>query len=219
MGDDFGVGEAAHFAANRLKCLIEAGIANCALVRVLDLGCERRAVVRGVAGPDQCLDDRLVPERFDVGFIEAEVGKADDLALVHGNAAEYLGEIFAKPDPREQLLGLAESALLVHPAGVGRHFFDRLHVGGEPGEAVNGMLLGLDLRGVEPACYAHSLAHCGDGAIQEPLGGKLGLAGKVVERHGEFSMFGAVALHNALPLRLLQRVFLASSTGNRPRFG
>ena len=81
------------------------------VVRVLDSGCERRAVVRGVAGPDQRLDDRPLPERAMIGFVEAEIGEADDFALVHRNAAENLRQIFAKPDPRQQLLGLAEPAL------------------------------------------------------------------------------------------------------------
>ena len=89
---------------------------------------------------------------------EAEVGEADDFALVHRDAAEDLGEIFAEADPGEQLLGRAEAALLVHAPGVGGHFLDRLDVGREPGEAVDGVLLGLDLGGAELAVRADPLA-------------------------------------------------------------
>ncbi len=179
-------------------------------MRVFDPARKGRAVVWSVAGTDQRLDHRLVPERLDAALFEAEVGKTDDLALVHRNAAEYLGEIFAKPDSREQLLGFAKATLLAHAPGISRHFLDRFHVCGEPGEAMGGVLFRLDLGDVELAVDAHSFADGGYSAFQQPFGGMLGLSGEVVERHREVSMFGAVALHNALPLRLLQCVFLAS---------
>ena len=77
--------------------------------------------------------------------------EADDFALVHRDAAEDLGEIFAEADAGQQLLGRAEAALLVHPAGVGGQFLDRFDIGREPGEAMGGVLLGLDLGGAELA--------------------------------------------------------------------
>ena len=36
VGDDLGVGEAAHLAADRLESLVEAGIADCPLRRLRD---------------------------------------------------------------------------------------------------------------------------------------------------------------------------------------
>ena len=89
---------------------------------------------------------------------EAEIGEADDLALVHGDAAEDLGEIFAEPDLRQQRLGLAVAPLGLHAAGVAGHFADRLDIGREPGEPVRGMLLALELFRAEGVAVAHARA-------------------------------------------------------------
>ena len=89
---------------------------------------------------------------------EAEIGQAHDFALVHRNAAEHLREIFAQAYARQQLLGLAEAALLMHALGVGRHLLDRLDIGRKPREAVGRVLLGLDLGGAELAVRAHPFA-------------------------------------------------------------
>ena len=128
-------------------------------------------------------------EGLDIGFRQAEVGQADDLALVHRDAAENLGEIFAESDADQQFLGWAEAALFVHAAEIGRHFLDRLDVGRKPGEAVDGVLLGFDLGGAELAVGADPLAHGGHRAFQQALGGELGLTGEVVERQWTFSLW------------------------------
>ena len=186
---------------------------------MLDQIGERGAVVGRVAGPDQRLDHRLVAERLDVGFAQAEVGEADDLALVHRDAAEDLGEIFAKADAGHQLLGRAEAALLVHAARVGGHLLDRLDVGGEPGESVGGVLLRLDLGGAELAVRADPLAHGGHGAFEQALGGELGLAGEIVERHGAFLLdsgwIAAAAQACVRGIAVAMRLFGRRSKENR----
>ena len=82
---------------------------------------EGGAVFAGSASGDQTLDD-LVAKRRDVLRPEAEVGQAQHFALIHRDAAEHLGEIFAKPDTRKELLGLAESSLLAHALRIWRYF-------------------------------------------------------------------------------------------------
>ena len=227
MRDDLGVGEAPHLAADRLEGLVEAGIADRAFGRVLDEIGKRGAVVGRVAGLDQRLDHRLVAERLDVGLAQAEVVETDDLALVHRDAAKDLGEVFAKANARHQLLGPAETALLVHAAGVGGQLLDRLDVSGEPGQSVRGVLLRLDLGGAELAMRADPFAHGGHGAFEQALGGELGLAGEIVERHGALLLIHAgwiaAAAQHASAATLLQCVFWSSrenGTGGRvPAFG
>ena len=84
---------------------------------------------------------------------------------------------------------------------------------------MGGVLFGLDLGGVEASVRAHFFAHGRHRAFQQPLGGVMGLAGEIVERHRRFSSFGAVAPHNAAGPPLLQCVFLASRSGISPPMG
>ena len=56
------------------------------------------------------------------------------------------------------------------------------------------MLFRFDLAGAQLAVFAHPIAHGVDRAIQEALGGKVGVAGKVVERQQAWLLqIGAVA--------------------------
>ena len=50
VGNDLGVGESAHFSADRLKSLVEAGVADRAFVCVLDQVHQRDPIIRRVAG-------------------------------------------------------------------------------------------------------------------------------------------------------------------------
>ena len=220
VGDDLGVGEAAHLAADRLEGLVKARIADRAFARLPDQGGEGGAVFRSVAPGDQGLDD-FVAKRLDLVRAEAEVGQAHDFALVHRNAAEHLREIFAQPDPRQQLLGLAEAALLAHAPSIGGHFLDRFDIGRKPCEAMGRVLLGLDLRGAELAVVAHPVAHGGQRAIHEALGGEVGLAGEVVERHGASFLQLAPLLRRSMRRRApsLQSVFFSPPHENRPCAG
>ena len=159
-GHDLGVGEAAHLAADRLEGLVKAGVADRAFPRFPDQSGEGGAVFPRIAGGDQGLDG-LVAKRRDLSRPEAEVGEAHDFALIHRDGAEDLGEIFAKPNARQQLFGLAEAAVLLHAVGVGRHFLDRFDIGREPRQPVDGVLFGLYLVGAELAVFAHPFAHGG----------------------------------------------------------
>ena len=78
-----------------------------------------------------------------VSGAEAEIGEADDLALVHRDAAENLREIFAERDADRGLLDFAEAAGRQHAVGIGDELAHGLHIGREPGEAVRGALLAL----------------------------------------------------------------------------
>ena len=158
VGDDFGVGEAAHLAANRLEGLVEAGIADRALVRLGDQRGEARARIGRVARRSISASTRLVAESRDLVRLQAEIAEADDFALVHRDAAENLGEIFAKADPRQQRLGLAEASLGLHPARVAGHFLDRFDIGREPGEPVRGVLFALDFFRAQASAVADPFA-------------------------------------------------------------
>ncbi len=117
-------------------------------------------------------------------LVEAEIRRTDEFALVHRQAAEGLREIFAKADAGHELLGLAKSPFGAHAPGVGGQFARRLRVGRKPGEAVRGVLLGLDQRGVQPPLAAHPVAHGGDRAREQGLQRALRRSGEVVEIHG-----------------------------------
>ena len=182
VGRDLGVGEAAHLAADRLESVVEARVADRAFLAIGDEGGEGGPVLAGGAPGDQGVDG-FGAKAGDVPGREAEVGKAGDFALVHGDAAEHLSEIFAEADPGQEPLGLAEAAFLPDALGVGAHFPDRFDVGRKPREAVGCALLGFELVRAEPAAFAHPVAHGVERAVQKALGGEVSLTGKMVERH------------------------------------
>ena len=186
--NDFRIGEAAHLAADGLERLVESRIADHALRRFLDVGRKRRPVLRRVAALDERADRRLAPERRDVRVREAEIGEAHDFSLIHRDAAEDLRQIFAEPDPGQEVLGLAEPAFLLHPPGVGGHFPDRFDIGCEPGQAVDGMLFRFDPGRAELAARADLLPDGRRCGFQKSFGRILGLSGQIVERHGRFSL-------------------------------
>ena len=225
--NDLGVGESAHLAADRLEGLVEAGVADHAFPRFPDQSGEGGAVFPRVAGGDQRLDG-LVAKRRDLVGSEAEVGGAHDFALIHRDGAKDLIEIFSKPDARQQLFSLAESAVLLHTVGVGRHFLDGFDIGRKPGQPVDGMLFSFDLVGAQLAVFAHPVAHGVERAIQEALGGEVGLAGKVVERQQAWLLHWAPLLRRSMRRRFrrcnasprttgrefgLARVALAAASG------
>ena len=101
------------------------------------------AVLRRVAGRDELVDRAGKARGHGLG-VEPEIGGAHELALAHQDAARHLRQKLAGADAHQQLLDLAEPALLAHPLRIGRELADRLHIGREPGEAVGGALLALD---------------------------------------------------------------------------
>ena len=71
--------------------------------------------------------------------------QAHDLALAHRDAAEDLVEIFADADARRAAPRSRRSGpRLEQAARIGRELAHRLGIGGEPGEPVRGVLLGLE---------------------------------------------------------------------------
>ena len=104
---------------------------------------EAGAARRGIAGGDQMLDGGRHARR-DRGRRQPEIGQPHDLALAHRNAAEDLGQIFAGADADDEILGLAEAAVIGKPLGIGGQLTDGLHIGGEPGEAVSGALFAIE---------------------------------------------------------------------------
>ena len=148
--DHLGIGESAHLAADRLEGLVQAGVADQAFPRFPDQSGEGGAVFPRVAGGDQRLDG-LVAKLRDLAGSEAEVGEAHEFALIHRDGAKDLVEIVSKPDARHELFSLAESAVFLHTAGVGRHFLDCFDIGRKPGQPVDGMLFSFDLVSAQPA--------------------------------------------------------------------
>ena len=68
VGNDLGVGETPHFRADRLQRLVEAGIADGAVMRSRDQFDQPRAVLARVAGLDQRFDRALAHHRDDRGI-------------------------------------------------------------------------------------------------------------------------------------------------------
>ena len=195
--DHLGIGEAAHLAADRLEGLVEAGVADRAFPRFRNQCGEGGAVFPCVAGGDQRLDG-LVAKRRDLVGSEAEVGGANDFALIHRDGAKDLVEIFSKPDARQELFSLAESAVFLHTVGVGRHFLDCFDIGRKPGQPVDGMLFSFDLVSAQLAVFAHPVAHRAERAIHEALGGEVGSGGKVFERQQAWLLQWAPLLRRSM---------------------
>ena len=82
---------------------------------------------------------------------EPQVGEADEFPLVHGNAARQMVQIFAGRDLQGELFGFAELAFSLQPGGEGGEFAQRGGIGGEPGKAMGGMLLGIQTLRLDPA--------------------------------------------------------------------
>ena len=104
---------------------------------------EPGAAGRRVAAGDEMLDGGAKPRR-NRGRLQPEIGKAGDLALAHGNAAENLRQIFAGADAHQKLLGVAEIAGRGEPLRIGCQLAHRFDIGREPSEAVGGALLAIE---------------------------------------------------------------------------
>src|SRR5690606_2631086 len=117
----------------------------------------------------------------------AEVGRAGELELAHRNAADDLREVFADADQGDVPLDLAEPAAGGEPLVPVDELGDRLDVGGGPGKAVDGALVGVDARAAHLAALAHDGEHRGTGGCEvvaggghrRDQGGALGVAGVV----------------------------------------
>ena len=137
---------------------------------MLDQGRDARPHRGGIAVAHQ-LDDG--PDTIGVQRLgaDAEVGRAADLDLAHGHAAHELAEIFAEAGLQDQRLQLAEATVGVEPLGPALDLPERLHIGGEPGEAMGGELLGLQQVRIHAAVgAAQAVGHRRRGALQQLLG-------------------------------------------------
>ncbi len=161
--------EAAHLAADRLQRLVEAGIADAGEPWFWLNSSTSRARFSGV------LPSAISVRAASVlgcgnGFLrEAERRQPDDLALAHRDAAEDLRGVFAGADPDRVILDGAVAVLGLQPLAIGLQLAQRHDIGGEPGEAVGGMLLGLEPRRRNLAVDQHHLADAGSGLLQQGL--------------------------------------------------
>ena len=143
MRRDLGVRETAHFIADLLVSVFQSGVAKRRRALALahqfnDTG----AQVGIVAAHNQRLDSRRTGA-CSHRAIDTQIGEADDLALVHGDAAKNLRQILAKGETDQQYLDFTQTAFALKPFGIGAHLAQRFHIGGEPGEAVGGPLFRL----------------------------------------------------------------------------
>ncbi len=143
--------EAAHLGAHLLERVVEAAVADgeSALCRGHQLGQPGPCGAR-IAMPHQHARTAAMQYGSILRF-EPEVGEAGELLLVHRDAAGDLAQVFADRDLDQQLLGLAQAAFPCQPLGIfGKDTHD-LDIGGEPGERVEVVLLGVEALGRDAA--------------------------------------------------------------------
>ena len=102
--------------------------------------------------------------------------------MAHGDAAQHLGEIFAKSDLDQKLLCLAERVGIVEPLGIVRKLANRLDVGRKPSQPVGGALLAVEQTLDRVGLDADTFAQARRRVAQDGLGRKHGLA----RQHDEF---------------------------------
>ena len=124
-----------------------------AVLRVSIISWTRRAraalvVPSAISGaPALCRAARSAPE--------AKMPGPGKFLLVHRDAADDLLEIFAEENAGEEALDLGEAVGLGELPREGGNAFQRLAIGGEPGKAVQRMLLALERRRVDAAASFH----------------------------------------------------------------
>src|SRR5262249_33125784 len=130
---DLAVGKLAHLLADRSQRLVQAAVADCAILVGLHAFDETRALL------DMRSRERLqrACQTPRCGLrSKPQIGRTHDLALAHGNAALNLREIFANPEPHEQLFDLAQRAASGGPLGIGRELPHSFAIAREPGQAI-----------------------------------------------------------------------------------
>ncbi len=135
-----------------------------ARVRGDELGQARlaRLILRGARGRGGD-----APESGDVGIVKAEVVGADDFDLAHGNAADDLKRVFACADLQDQSLDFAERAFGGEAVMPVMKLPQRFNIGGEPGEAMDRVLLAFHERGGDFTLVGQLLAQARPGAVQQ----------------------------------------------------
>ena len=87
------------------------------------------------------------------------VGRPEDLALVHGQAAGQLAQILVGKELCGQGLGFAE--VIAQRPRPDRRLPKSFGIGRRPGETVGGMLLGVEGGPVKPAILLDAAEHGG----------------------------------------------------------
>ena len=87
----------------------------------------------------------------ELTLIEAQITGAGDLVLAHGDAVFELLEIGPEATGQDQLFQIREPAVAVETLGPAEKLFERSHIGGHPGIAVQGELVLVEFGGVHRA--------------------------------------------------------------------
>ena len=145
------VGKAAELLAHQAEFLVEGAVAEGG--NTLALGHDR-----GQPHPRRVTITRAQTRHRRIGaegrqhrLADPDIGGPDDLALAHRDAAGDLGEVFAAADGQDQPLDLAQLGRRLQPCCPARHLAQACRVGGQPGQPVGGVLLGLQHPPGDPA--------------------------------------------------------------------
>ena len=90
-----------------------------------------------------------------------DVGRTEDLALVHRQPAGQLAEVFVGQKLRRKRLGLAEPSLGIERPRPGGRLAQRLGIGRRPGQTVGRVLFGVEQPAVQPPVALHAPQHRG----------------------------------------------------------
>ena len=161
-------GELAHFLAHGGKRLVHAGIAEGRRTRLVsDERGNAHLHIIGETVLDKLGHSRPGEKARDLGCGNAELPRAHDLALAHGNAAADLREVLAEGRTDQQALHLTCAAVGFETLRPAEHLPERLDVGREPSEAVQCML-----RAVAAPRRRRLRADRTPRELQEPLRGR-----------------------------------------------
>ena len=172
VGGDLRRGKGGELGADRLQGLVQAaglqgGAASRRVQQLDDAG------LGGLGGAGRQAGD----QRREALGGDAGVGGTEDLALVHGQAALELAQVFVGQELGRQGLGLAEAFLGGQRAGPMGGLAQGLGIGCGPGEAVGDVLLGVQGGAVEVAVRTHPRGH----RVLQFGGQHLGLAAGAVQ--------------------------------------
>ena len=196
--DDFGVGEAAHLGADRLEGLVEAGIADRALVRLGDQRRQARARFGACCPRRSGFRPRSVRSRGD---LRARRGRNRRGGRSRPGSSAMPPKIWARYSPRP----IRVSSSSVSPKRPSALHAARVagHLAGSPrhrsrarrARARRAARARFWPRSELPSSLTRA-AQALSGAREQVLDGALGFSGEIVERHGLLPE-ADVALHNA----------------------
>ncbi len=101
--------------------------------------------------------------------IDAQVEGAHDFALAHGDSPKTLRRVLADCEERDACFKLPAGSVRVPALHISHKLSDRLHVGGEPGEAMGGALMKLRAFSVDTPFDQERLAHSFTGMRKKQL--------------------------------------------------